>query len=71
MSNRVGAFEDLEVFQRAYRLSLEVHRASLKFPRVEQHALGDQVEPRNPSVRTLRKASPSRVDLRRSSSGSC
>ena len=24
-------FEDLEVFQRAYRISLEVHRASLGF----------------------------------------
>ena len=27
--------EDLEVFGRAYRLSLEVHRASLGFPRIE------------------------------------
>ena len=25
----VGAFEDLEVFKRAYRLSLDVHRLSL------------------------------------------
>ena len=33
-------FEDLEVFRRAYRLSLEVHRASLEFPRIEQLALG-------------------------------
>ena len=35
--------EDLEVFQRAYRVSLEVHRASLDFPRIEQFALDDQV----------------------------
>ena len=39
-ANRV---EDLEVFRRAYRLSLEVHRASLEFPRIEQFALADQV----------------------------
>ena len=35
--------EDLEVFRRAYGLSLEVHRASLGFPRIEQFALADQV----------------------------
>ena len=36
-------FERLEVFQRAYRLSLEVHRTSLAFPDIEQRALADQV----------------------------
>ena len=44
------SFEDLEVFQRAYRLSLEVHRASLTFPKVEQSALGDQVRRASKSV---------------------
>ncbi len=42
-SERVESFEDLEVFQRAYRISLEVHRKSLEFPAIEQRALGDQV----------------------------
>jgi four helix bundle protein len=37
------AVEDLDVFKRAYRISLEVHRASLNFPSIEQYALGDQV----------------------------
>ena len=37
------SFEDLEVFQRAYRVSLEVHRQSLTFPRIEQQALADQI----------------------------
>ena len=37
------AVEDLEVFKRAYRISLEVHRRSLNFPSIEQYALGDQV----------------------------
>ena len=50
MSGRVEAFEDLEVFQRAYRLSLEIHRTSLSFPRIEQHALGDQVRRASKSI---------------------
>ena len=42
--------EDLEVFRRAYRLSLEVHRASLDFPRIEQFALADQVRRASKSI---------------------
>ena len=38
--------EDLDVFGRAYRLSLELHRASLKVPRIEQFALARPVAPR-------------------------
>ena len=49
-SDRVESFEDLEVFQRAYRLSLEVHRASLGFPPIEQHALADQVRRASKSI---------------------
>ena len=49
-SDRVEAFEDLEVFQRAYRVSLEVHRASLSFPSIEQYALGDQVRRASKSI---------------------
>ena len=36
-------FEDLEVFQRAYKVSLEVHRVTLQMPQIEQYALADQV----------------------------
>ena len=43
--SRVKSFEDLEVFKRAYRISLEVHRLSLDFPRSEQFVLADQVRP--------------------------
>jgi four helix bundle protein len=46
----IASFEDLEVFQRAYRLSLSVHRASLNFPAVEQHALADQVRRASKSI---------------------
>ena len=42
--------EELEVFQRAYALSLEVHRASLEFPRIEQFALADQVRRASKSI---------------------
>ena len=44
------AFEDLEVFRRAYRLSLEVHRLSLGFPDIEQYALADQVRSASKSI---------------------
>ncbi len=49
-SERVESFEDLEVFQRAYRISLEVHRKSLEFPAIEQRALGDQVRRASKSI---------------------
>ena len=49
-SNRVEHFEDLEVFQRAYRISLEIHRKSLEFPAIEQRALGDQVRRASKSI---------------------
>ena len=47
---RVVSFEDLEVFQRAYRLSLVVHRKSLEMPKIEQHALGDQMRRASKSI---------------------
>ena len=47
---RVEAFEDLDVFQRAYRLSLEIHRKSLSFPPIEQRALGDQLRRASKSI---------------------
>ena len=43
-------FERLEVFQRAYRVSLDVHRTSLLFPDLEQRALADQVRRASKSV---------------------
>ena len=46
----VRSFEDLEVFKRAYRVSLAVHRRSLKLPKIEQYALGDQVRRASKSV---------------------
>ena len=50
MSEWARRFEDLDVFRRAYRLSLEVHRASLEFPRIEQFALADQIRRASKSI---------------------
>jgi four helix bundle protein len=44
------SFEDLQVFKRAYRISLEIHRQSLGFPAIEQYALGDQVRRASKSI---------------------
>src|SRR5262249_31416655 len=46
----IKSFEDLHVFQRAYTLSLAVHRASLAFPRVEQFGLAEQVRRASKSI---------------------
>ena len=46
----VHRFEDLAVFQRAYKASLEVHRASLAMPQIEQYALADQIRRASKSI---------------------
>ena len=46
----IVSFEDLEVFQRAYKISLDVHSASLRFPQIEQRALADQVRRASKSI---------------------
>ena len=43
-------FEDLDVFQRAYRVSLDVHRFSLTMPKIEQYALADQIRRASKSI---------------------
>ena len=50
MQDRIERVEDLEVYRRAYRVSLEVHRASLELPRIEQFALADQLRRSSKSV---------------------
>jgi four helix bundle protein len=50
----VGAWaeraEDLEVFRRAYALSLEIHRVTLEFAAIEQRALADQMRRASKSI---------------------
>jgi four helix bundle protein len=50
MKAMVRSVEDLEVFRRAYRLSLELHRISLELPRIEQFALADQLRRASKSI---------------------
>jgi four helix bundle protein len=49
-SGAVRSFEDLDVFKRAYRVSLEVHKVSLQLPQIEQWALGDQIRRASKSI---------------------
>ena len=43
-------FEDLEVFQRAYKVSLKIHQVSLQLPKNEQYGLADQVRRASKSI---------------------
>ncbi len=45
-----SSFEDLEVFKRADRVSLELHRRRLRVPDREQHALADQIRRASKSI---------------------
>ena len=48
--NKQQSFEDLEVFQRAYRLSLEVHHKTLTMPKIEQYGLAEQMRRSSKSI---------------------
>lgn len=43
VENFITRARDLEVYKCAYAVSLEVHKASLLFPKTEQYALADQM----------------------------
>ena len=63
-------FEDLEVFKRAYVISLEIHKASLGFPKLEQYGLADQVRRASKSIcanvaEGVAKASHSKAEFKR------
>ena len=46
----IRSFEDLDVYQRSYKAALEIHKASLNFPKIEQYALADQVRRASKSI---------------------
>lgn len=46
----IKSFEDLEVFKKAYRISLELHKVTLKLPREEQYGLADQMRRASKSI---------------------
>jgi four helix bundle protein len=43
-------FHDLEVYKKAFAVSLEIHKTSLEFPKIEQYALGDQIRRASKSI---------------------
>jgi four helix bundle protein len=46
----IKSFRDLKVYQLAFAVSLEIHEATLGFPRIEQFALGDQMRRASKSI---------------------
>lgn len=75
----VTSFRDLKAFQVAYTLSLELHKASLEFPKIEQYALASQLRRSSKSIcaniaEGFAKQRHSKVEFRRfimMSLGSC
>ncbi len=50
-NSEASTFENLEVFRRAYQVSLDLHRVSLQFPKIEQFAgLADQMRRASKSI---------------------
>jgi four helix bundle protein len=46
----IDGFRQLDVYQRAFSLSLEIHKASLLFPAIEQYALASQLRRASKSI---------------------
>jgi four helix bundle protein len=49
-SSLIKSFRDLEVYKRAFRSSMIIHRESLTFPKVEQFALAGQLRRSSQSI---------------------
>ena len=46
----INSFRDLIAFQKAYQMSLEIHRLTLEFPRYEQMELANQLRRASKSI---------------------
>ncbi len=46
----ITKFQDLDVWQKAFSISLEVHKATLEFPKIEQYAMADQMRRASKSI---------------------
>ena len=63
-------FEDLHVFKRAYQVSLDIHKLSLRLPKEEQYGLADQMRRASKSIcanlaEGFAKQSQSKAEFRR------
>jgi four helix bundle protein len=66
----VQKVSDLRVYQLAFSVSLEIHKASLCFPKIEQYALADQMRRASKSIcanlaEGFAKQSASEVEFKR------
>lgn len=50
MKQYISSVRDLLVYQRAFQIALAVHRITLKFPKIEQYALADQLRRSTKSI---------------------
>lgn len=46
----IEKFQDLDVWRKAFYVSLEIHKSSLEFPKIEQFALADQMRRASKSI---------------------
>ena len=46
----VSSFRDLVAYQKAYKMSLDMHKLTLDFPKFEQHELANQLRRASKSV---------------------
>ena len=46
----VQHFRDLDVYNKAFDISVEIHTQSLQFPKTEQFAMGDQIRRASKSI---------------------
>ena len=50
MSKGYSGFEDLDLFKRAYKISLEIHKLTKNFPKDEQFSIADQLRRSSKSI---------------------
>lgn len=50
VSKLITNYRDLDVYKRAFLISLEIHKTSLDFPKIEQYAMADQVRRASKSI---------------------
>lgn len=51
MDNKgIASFRDLEVYKKAYAISVNIHKTSLTFPKIEQYARADQIRRTTKSI---------------------
>jgi len=48
----IKTYHDLEVYQRAYRLALEIHKVTITFPSIEKYEIGSQIRRASKSAPT-------------------